>query len=61
MHLYFFQGMVWNSFGPIADSVLEVFCPTWTESTLALLGNWGNIMYILPVVPVLWYFEVSGN
>lgn len=53
--------MVWNSFGPIADSVLEVFCPTWTESTLALLGNWGNIMYILPVVPVLWYFEVSGN
>ena len=25
-----------------------------------LLGNWGNIMYIIPVVPVLWFFETKG-
>ena len=52
--------MIWNSFGPISTSLLAVLCPHWTDSTLALLGNWGNIMYIIPVVPVLWFFEVKG-
>jgi len=54
------QGMIWNSFGPISASLLSVFCPHWTESTIALLGNWGNIMYIIPVVPILWFFEAKG-
>ena len=54
------QGMVWNSFGPISASVLAIFCPTWTPATIALLGNWGNIMYIIPLIPVLWYFEEKG-
>lgn len=54
------QGMIWNSLGPVSESVLAVFCPYWTESTMALFGNWGNIMYIIPVVPVLWFFEVKG-
>ena len=52
--------MIWNTFGPISESVLAVFCPQWTEATLALLGNWGNIMYILPIVPVIWFFEAKG-
>ena len=52
--------MVWNSFGPISASVLAIFCPQWNSATLALLGNWGNIMYIIPVIPVLWYFESKG-
>jgi len=54
------QGMIWNSFGPISTSLLAVLCPYWTNATLALLGNWGNIMYIIPVVPVLWFFETKG-
>ena len=53
--------MVWNTFGPISVSVLSVFCPEWDSSTLALLGNWGNIMYIIPVVPVMWFFTTKGN
>ena len=56
----FTQGMIWNSFGPISSSLLSVFCPDWTPSTLALLGNWGNIMYIIPVLPMLWFFETKG-
>jgi len=54
------QGMIWNSFGPISASLLAVFCPDWSPATIALLGNWGNIMYILPVIPVLWFFETRG-
>jgi len=54
------QGAIWNSFGPIAASLLAVFCPDWSQSTIAMLGNWGNIMYIIPVVPMLWFFEAKG-
>jgi len=54
------QGAIWNSFGPIASSLLTVFCPYWDEATMALLGNWGNIMYIIPVIPILWFFEAKG-
>jgi hypothetical protein len=53
--------MIWNSFGPISRSVLAVFCPDWTAATLALLGNWGNIMYIAPIVPIVWFFQVKGK
>jgi len=54
------QGAIWNSFGPIASSLLSVFCPNWTQATMAMLGNWGNIMYIIPVIPMLWFFEAKG-
>jgi len=54
------QGAIWNSFGPIASSLLAVFCPDWSQATMAMLGNWGNIMYIIPVIPMLWFFEAKG-
>ena len=54
------QGMIWNSMGPISNSLLAVFCPEWTKKTLALFGNWGNIMYIIPLCPVLWLLETKG-
>ena len=38
-----------------------MFCPDWTPDTLAWLGNWGNIMYILPAYGVLMYFEKYGR
>ena len=61
MDLWFcLQCMLWNTFGPISQSLLAVYCPDWTEATLALLGNWGNIMYLIPVVPVMWYFNTQG-
>ena len=59
--LFLFQGMLWNTFGPISGAVLAVFCPDWNNSTLALLGNWGNIMYIIPVVPIMYYFQKKGE
>ena len=55
-----FQGMIWNSMGPISNSLLAVFCPDWNKQTLALFGNWGNIMYLIPLFPVLWFLETKG-
>ena len=54
------QGMIWNSMGPISNSLLAVFCPDWNKQTLALFGNWGNIMYLIPLFPVLWFLETKG-
>ena len=46
--------------GPISDALLAVFCPEWSKATLAMFGNWGNIMYIIPLFPVLWILETKG-
>ena len=54
------QAMIWNCFGPITNSVLPVLCPYWDETTIALLGNWANIMNILALLPILWFFKTKG-
>lgn len=54
------QGTIWNTFGPISTSLLAVLCPVWTAGTVALLGNWGNIMYIFPAALFIWFLETKG-
>jgi hypothetical protein len=57
----FFQGMIWNSFGPISTSLLAVLCPHWTNATLALLGTihilrnhfYGRGVFIKNIFPLL--------
>ena len=50
----FMQGMVWNTWGPIADSAELVY--NWPKggSTIALLSNWGPIAF----VPATFFFPV---
>ena len=54
------QAMIWNCFGPISNSLIPVLCPFWDETTIALLGNWANIMNIAALLPILWYFKTKG-
>ena len=54
------QAMIWNCFGPISNSLLPVLCPFWDETTIALLGNWANIMNIAALLPILWFFKTKG-
>ena len=54
------QAMIWNCFGPISNSLIPVLCPFWDETTIALLGNWANIMNIAAILPILWYFKTKG-
>ena len=54
------QAMIWNCFGPISNSLLPVLCPFWDETTIALLGNWANIMNIIALLPILWFFKTKG-
>jgi len=57
--LGFAQAMVFNTWGPIANSAKRVF-PGWTDATVALLTNWGNICYVIFLVPVCWVMDTKG-
>ncbi|XP_046358742.2 solute carrier family 49 member 4 homolog isoform X1 [Haliotis rufescens] len=52
------QAAVWNCFGPIAQSAEAVF--GWTDAEIGMLNNWGNIVYIVFMVPVAWLMDVKG-
>ncbi|XP_067686516.1 solute carrier family 49 member 4 homolog [Haliotis asinina] len=54
----FLQSGVWNTFGPIAQSAKAVF--GWSNASLGMLNNWGNIVYILCMFPVAWLMDVKG-
>ncbi|KAK3589570.1 hypothetical protein CHS0354_043025 [Potamilus streckersoni] len=52
------QGGVWNTWGPIASASEDAF--GWTDSTIALLSNWGPIAYIITAFPLSWLIDVKG-
>lgn len=57
--LSFCQGWIWNTWGPIQDAAEHVF--NWSDSTIALLANWGPISYILVVLFFSWLLDVKGK
>jgi len=52
------QGGYWNNFGPIAPTVKPFF--GWEDADIALLANWGPIMFLLFAVPFTWLMDVKG-
>lgn len=63
IYLFFcklFQVVLWNTWSPIANSVLYAF-PTWHTSTIALLSNWGSITFIAFIIPSCWLLNKRGN
>ncbi|XP_034940715.1 solute carrier family 49 member 4 homolog [Chelonus insularis] len=50
------QCCVWNTWGPIAKSVMEAF-PTWNKTSVALLCNWGCITYLTCCLPCCWFLN----
>ena len=53
------QAMVWDGWATISDAVLYAY-PDWNNSTIALLGNWGEICYLVAVVPLTWLIQAQG-
>ena len=52
------QCTVWNTYGPIAKSVKYAY--GWPDSTIAMMANWGTIMFCLFTVPILWIQQKYG-
>ncbi|XP_066590170.1 solute carrier family 49 member 4 homolog [Prorops nasuta] len=53
------QSCIWNTWGPIAESSIEAF-PSWSNSTIALLSNWGCITYLTCCLPACWILSRKG-
>ena len=49
---------VWNTWGPVASSVQTAY--KWTDSTVAMMANWGTIVFVLSAVPISWLMETRG-
>ncbi|XP_069980084.1 solute carrier family 49 member 4 homolog [Penaeus vannamei] len=57
--LAWFQCAQWNTWGPISESVSVAF-PGWGAETVAMMGNWGTIMFVVGIVPMCWLMEAKG-
>lgn len=51
------QCLVWNTFGPIDRSIKYAY--NWSDATVAMMANWGTIMFVLTVAPLCWLLETK--
>ncbi|KAG0726294.1 Disrupted in renal carcinoma protein 2 [Chionoecetes opilio] len=49
----------WITWGPVSESMNAAF-PGWGPSTVALITNWGTIIYILFFIPIIWAAQRYG-
>ena len=52
------QSAIWNSWGPLTHSAEIAF--GWSLGDIALLTNWGCIMYVCSMVFFSWLMDVKG-
>eukprot|EP00095_Tigriopus_kingsejongensis_P002575 maker-scaffold274_size229011-snap-gene-1.27 protein:Tk02575 transcript:maker-scaffold274_size229011-snap-gene-1.27-mRNA-1 annotation:"hypothetical protein DAPPUDRAFT_102163" len=53
-----FQCQVWNTWGPIEVPVRYAY--EWADSTVAMMANWGTIMFVTTAIPLSYFLEVQG-
>ena len=53
------QAATWNTWGPIAVSSKEVY--GWNNFNIALLPNWGSIMYLFGFIPTAYLIRRYGK
>jgi len=52
------QCTVWNTYGPITKAVMYAY--DWPNSTIAMMANWGTIIFCLFTLPILWMQQKCG-
>ena len=52
------QCTIWNTFGPVELSIKYAY--SWSNTTIAMMVNWGAIMFLAFVLPTIWFFETYG-
>ena len=53
------QSLIWMGWGTISQSMYYVY-HEWTDADIGLLGNWGEIMFLVFSVPATWLVETKG-
>ncbi|KAH3703469.1 hypothetical protein DPMN_078505 [Dreissena polymorpha] len=54
----FIQAMAWNTWGPITESAEVTF--DWQDSNIGMLANYGNIAFMVTVIPMCYFMDVKG-
>jgi len=49
----------WNTWGPITESAEEVL--DWVDSDIGMKANYGNIAFMVTVLPAMYYMDVKGT
>lgn len=57
--IYVIQSTIWNTWGPLTQSARIAF--GWSLDDIALLTNWGCIMYVCSMVFFSWLMDVKGG
>jgi len=52
------QTLIWNTWGPIAQSAKVLF--EWSDGQLGMLPNWGNIGFIATVFVASYLMDEKG-
>ena len=52
------QCLIWNTWGPVELSVKYAY--GWSDLTVAMMANWGTIMFMLGVLPLSYLLESKG-
>ena len=59
--IYFFSGKSAVTYCILLlffDSLFVQFAYDWSDGTVAMMANWGTIMFLLFVAPLSWFIEV---
>ena len=51
---------MWDGWSTISNAAFYAY-PNWDNSTIALLGNWGEICYLIGVAPLTWLIQTKGK
>ena len=57
LKLYSFQDTIWNTWGPIDHTAVVMY--GWSDKLVALLANYGSILYIVAFMPMVWILGYS--
>ena len=53
------QSLIWMGWGTIAQAMYFAY-PTWDDSDIGLLGNWGEICFLIFAIPASWLVDTHG-
>ena len=53
------QAIVWNTWGPIAQSAKEVF--GWSDGQIGMFPNFANIAYVVTAFPASYFMDEKGT
>ena len=52
-----FSDTIWNTWGPIDHTAVVMY--GWSHELVALLANYGSILYIVAFIPMVWLLGYS--